>query len=535
MATNTTKFKTLHSVSTLPYYELAFSDTYKDMWKGIVTIANDNEAINDLAFYRALTCWFETDKYAIQDRRTLLFQYARAEFKTDNADDTLNRYAQRLPIRSRVRRVLRNVCSLYTEEPHRTFSENESLNEEMLELYGNNKINSELHSMHQLAKLTGIVAVRPYFHNERLKLQTLSLDACRIRVDNGDFVAVTYPRIAEVKGKRELQYVTWSDEERIVQNVKGDVVESEENTYARLPFVFLRFGNGKYGEPLFDMIESQLDANKTRLLARINLTYTGLAVWLGINLGKEDIVVSPDHLLAFDGVKEGEGLPMPPTLESISPDAQFEEIDNFADSIERSLQHEQGIPPSMTSESQETPPSGIARIIERQELIEFRYNDQMIMRDFEQDLAEMIAHVASIDGHLKSTINEDSIDVAVTYAEEKTYVEPTDEFEFDMKRSTEGLMPLRNYFEKWGVNLDSEMSDDDFIAKLQAQEEMNARIKSVRSGAKVADQSADQAQTDMMDSAQDAKSATETDADGLEDAQTNEDMSSDSNAPDGDL
>jgi len=145
------------------------------------------------------------------------------------------------------------------------------------------------------------------------------------------------------------------------------------------------------------------------------------------------------------------------------------------------LQHEQGIPASQTGSEQETPPSGISRVIERQELIESRYADQKVLHDFEQDLVTLVLHIATRDGVEVPAYTTDDVSVSITYSEEQLFIEPTDEFEFDTSRKDSELIPLRAYFEKWGTGFTSEMKDNEFIEELTKQVEMNKRIKEVLS------------------------------------------------------
>ena len=168
-------------------------------------------------------------------------------------------------------------------------------------------------------------------------------------------------------------------------------------------------------------------------------------------------------------------------MESIAPEGKFVELDEFRATRERRQALAEGIPASMLSDSVSTPPSGISRVIERSEIIDLRESELPSLRQFEQDLARLVAIVSNVD--VGTAIDLDSVAVSVDYAEERVYVEPDVEYAADRVKMSDGVLDPREFYRKWS-GFDTAISEDDLLATLRERAQLLARIEAARSEAR---------------------------------------------------
>lgn len=423
------------------YYYDAFADEYRNIWRGMDL---SDEEIYWRCYYRALVAFLRSDPDAIIDRRRLLYSYLLPEFKVNSSTDTLNRYRKQLPVSSRVRRVVRNICTAYDQEPERTH-----VDERMRGIYEALDVASQFPKLYHRARLTGMVAVRPLYINGRWVVDYITPEHFTIATDPNDWrtvSAITYTQASEDGG---VEYVTWSSDTITVTDANGRQRSTAPNPYGRLPFVFLRLGDedGIYPSGMLELVEGQLDANKIKWLSSVNLTFTGSPVWVATNFNaKGGLSFSPDKVIAIDGVRVGEGFEAPPELDVVSPESAYQAIDDFGRIREQMLQQDEGIPASMVNDGQGDPPSGVARLIERSELTEIRYADQKSLAKFERDFAEVVGVVASVDAGV--VITDTSLEVS--FADEGVVMEPEKEYAFDKQKMQDGVMAPEQFYGKWG-------------------------------------------------------------------------------------
>lgn len=438
------------------YYYDAFNDEYRDIWRGLEV---GSEELYWRCYYRALVAFLRSDPDAIIDRRRLLYSYLAPEFKTMAASDTLNRYRKQLPVASTVRRVVRNICTAYDEEPERMFGD-DSVQAIMDGLYEEMRVASQFQRMYHRARMTGMVAVRPLYINGRWHVDYMTPDQFIVQTDPDDWRTVsafTYPESSE----NGISYVTWTADSLIRTGYNGRVISEEENRYERIPFVMLRLSDedGVYSGGMIELVESQLDINKDKWLSNINVTFTGSPVWFAINMNTSDLTLSPDKIISVDGVVQGEGMQAPPELMAVSPETAYQEIEDFARDRERFMQQDEGIPASMVADNGGQPPSGVARLIERQELREIRESDQKQLREFEREFANMTALVARLDAGVG--IDENRLEFSIRFAEESVVMEPADEYALDKEKGKDGIIDPAHFVRKW-----SGYDGDDYLTEV---------------------------------------------------------------------
>jgi hypothetical protein len=456
------------------YYEVAFNAYNTLIWEG-TKYADDDLELESLAYYRALTCFYGSDMIDISDRRRLLYAFMVTEFKTGRGTDTLERYKNTLPIQSSVRRVLNNLCIAYNQPPKRRFSNTPSMDDTFKNLYTEAKISNVLARIYRLAKLCSWVLVRPVWIDGKLQLNYLSPSQCRVEVsdtNNKVITEVAYPDYDADNNVLAIRH--WTPFEVWTTNTKGNIIEKKPlvNPYGVIPYVAMKLelGTRYYTGGMFELIEDQLERNKFRFLSNADVSFNGRPIKIAINMGKGELIFSPDQVLALDGVvneSSGGGYARP-ALELVSPDPQYTMIDDFASSREQIAMRTEGLPESMINNTG-TPLSGIAKIIDRQELIEKRNADLPLLAEFEKNLAKMVALIGKVDANLN--LDMEMKDFSIDFEEDKVYIEPDAEYEFDKKKLQDGLIDPLEFMKKWG-GFDNEITKESAIKVVTERKEL---------------------------------------------------------------
>lgn len=449
------------------YFEDAFNSDYSSIWKSS-PIKFDNEDIYELSYYRALGCFYKEDTQSLIDRRELLYSYLKADFNPNNTESAINRYRTRLPISSLINRVLKNTCSLYNSEPNRIFTENENLNNTINSYYSDYSIDSKFQDIHRQARLYGTLAVRPLWVNGELKIQVLTPDRFRVVTNENDFTKVEellYPIGTENIGK--VKFVSWTDKELKIYR-DGKVESTEPNIYGKIPFAFIRFGysNSFFTNGMFDNIEQQIYINKVRFLQQLGVTFQMNPILLAINMSRKNqpVVVTPDKVLTYDEVTEDVVMPH---LDPVELNPQYSMAEEYISFLERRLLRNNGIPLSDIDGTDVV--SGISRAIQRQELIEQRQSDMIIMRKFELDFANLLALITEKDPEFPIIFGE--LQFSIDYDEERLFLEPDVERLNDFDRMKSGLIDPLNYITKWG-DFDANVNEEKIIKEFARRKEL---------------------------------------------------------------
>lgn len=444
------------------YYENAFNAIHAEIWKG--TKFKDYDSLGSLSYYRALTCFYSDSRVAVKDRRELLYNYLKNEF---DEEKTIKRYRNVLPIRSSIKRILNNLCVAYSQLPERSFVQDAP---KWMELYRDSGINTHFQEAYKLATLTGVVAVRPLIKNGELKVLIFTPDEFRVEGDDlSKPDAVIYPEIVDGK----VVYRTWSDTEFYTRDDKGNLIRDEyggKNPYRIMPFIFLRtaFSQGEFWTPgLFDLAETQLQLNRLKFIAHLDVAYNGLPIKIATNIPADYLKLGIDSVIEVsDVVVSDVGQKERPDLKFIKPSPQYSAIEEHKQILLKEMMSEHGLPPSLISGDTASIVSGVSRLIERQELIDRRNSDLPRLKRFEQEFANIVSIVLE-----KDLMIQLDPEMSVDFAEESILTDPASEFELDTKLAQNGLTDPLNYLQKWG-GLDSNVTKDDAIRIVQERKQI---------------------------------------------------------------
>ncbi len=451
------------------YYTRAFSGVMVERWKGIKEISSNIAEVDSLCYYRALTAFYGKNPGDVEARRALLYEYLAPFYNTKDADSDLNTNRGSLPINTSVRRLLKILCTAYNEAPKRSFGK---IDEAMQGIYASGNVDSEIKEIYRKAKLCGIIAVRPVFVQGKLKLLNYTPDEFRVTT-SADDATQALQMIYLDSISNEIVYRVWDAEKVTTLNIKGKPIGIVSHSYSRLPFIFLRLEktNGFYAGGMFEIVEENIKSNEDEFDANLSRRYHAHPIGLAINMGADMPALSPSRVVQKDGVLAGEGVPVEPMLQYISPEARYGDLKEFSElRIETAMRNE-GVPASSLAKQAGTPLSGISRVIERSDLIEERYSDIETLRGFERDLAEMVIVVSNADAATNILIDTFSVD----YAEEQVLLDPDIEYELDKKKMNDYVFDPIDFVHKWS-GIDKRLSPEEVIAIIQTRKELLKQI-----------------------------------------------------------
>jgi hypothetical protein len=431
------------------YYYDAFSPDFSFYW-GTTKFGSE---VKELCFYRTLTCFYREAMDDVEDRRRLLFYYLRHEFSSENADDAVMRLAHQLPIDSFVPKALNNLCLAYKQPPTRMWGagdDADAYSEDFAAVYEEMNFDREAQDLYRLAKLCNVVKVRPWVHTATgaMKLQVLTPDLYRVATDeDGEEIELWH----QTEHNGEAAHRVWTLTETYIADNEGKPVRGTEqqNHYGRIPYATLRMQSlvpgDPYGGGMFSLVEANLVANKKEFAAAVGMTMNAFGVWVAINaeMTEGGGAITPDKLIIADGVKGDDNSFIPPHVEHVVGNAMFGAVREDKRQGMKDALRSAGLPSSLIEENVGTPPSGVARVMERQELLEQRDADKLTLAVFERDFADLVALVTNKDGYEIPLPEE--FDFQVDYAEERIYQEPAVEYAYIREKAKNGDISLVEY------------------------------------------------------------------------------------------
>jgi len=468
--------------SSTPFYADAFYGKMFGIW-GNTKFRNE---ITNLSFYKALSCFLVDNEIAEEERRELLYSYLKPQFSTDKDTDSLNTLFPSLPSdNGYVKRVLRNICGLFRIPATITIDNDEEIINDLLE---QSNFSFTMKKIHESVKLTNEVAVRPYFVDGRLKLQFATPDKYRYSTDEYNRVTDFWLHYQFVNEQNrdwtnEDRFHVWTaDTYRKVNSEGRDIEPAQPNPYGSIPYLIISLDESgidrreMWGGALWELVKAQIYANKLDFLSDQNLTYNGFAMWVLLNFGltEQNLKLGAGRVLIKDGVYASDDYPIPPSAETVSPDAQYQEIEDIKlRKIKQALKNME-MPASAIEDNPGMAQSGTAIRLERTGLEEIRIADASVMRMYVKDLIQLIIKVANLDPaspYFRQLGEPDGYEIEVDFNEMELPDEPKASYELNTTMFKAGLITPLNYVKKF-VKVDTIRTDDEAVEYIKTNKEM---------------------------------------------------------------
>jgi len=330
-----------------------------------------------------------------------------------------------------VNKVLDLTCTIYNGGVDRylikkdgTIDEEET--KKLLDIYNGFDAGMKIPEIYKQGYLFNTVLSQAVYRNDKVDIDIITPNFASVKSKDYDF---TIPEIIMI-GKNidsEDVIVYWSDTEYyyIAGDEKKDFGNKNLNPFKSLPFAVCRFNTGSdfWGEPQQDLIENNIwyDIRESNLMF-IEM-FQGLGVGVGVNLGKQgSLSISPNTLILANDVQEGQ---IPPSLDFSNTNAPLTELKDNLDYIYRRIGNSKGLSSNSLS-NEDVQQSGVAKIMDSQELMIKKDTHKEIMKTFERDLFEKIKMVNNY--YSKNKIPDD-LSFMIDYKEDEPAVSVSDEIQ----------------------------------------------------------------------------------------------------------
>lgn len=433
------------------YFEDAFKDGFQVAWRN--TPFDESFEYKSMSYFRMLTCFFFSGLADIVDRRALSYQFNTSTYSTTgkndkrSSDKTINRMKKTMRIDSAVKNIIKQITKLYDNPPKRIFSETQSIQDKMTDIYIESNVDSMEKQNYELAKLCGLTGVLPYYENDNLQYRIFTPDEFRVKIEKGKVTEFWYPTTYD--NKVAFRVLTPDVIKTIqVSEGKDTVIEEFNNFYGRIPISWLKLGesSGFYPGGKFELVEAQLSVNAHRIEADLDAAFNATPIKIGINIPEEMFTNAPDEVILVNDVTwPTEMQRKEPELKYTAPNPTFQMLDEFADARETDMKKAEGIPNSIIDGDSE-PPSGISRLLEMSPLLEMKFEDIPKLQNHESDLAELIKIITNTD----TDTNIGELDFSLHFPPERIVVDPETEYEFDKLKVSDNQMDVLDFLTKWG-------------------------------------------------------------------------------------
>lgn len=457
----------------VPDYQSAFALSFSVVW-GSTIFANE---VSNLAYFRALTCFYGSTQDDLSYRRKLMYAYLRNDFGSDSQDDTINQLYNVIPVQSSLKRVLRNLCGLYSQAPNRKFG---VVNPAIAEAYKKSNINSSFKYAHKLGRLCNTVLVMPTVRDFKIEIDVLPPDLFRVDTDPKDFKKITALWIPistiDKAGSPVYTFKVWTKETYQTLDLEGREITSEVNPYGVIPGCILQFENDStdfYGGGNYDLLDAIIDDNKSKFLANNDLVYTSFSVWIATNLGTEITKIAPNRVMKVNKVSNDVSQDSPPSLENVSGNGVFPNIELTRTDRNKEALRNQGIPESLVSANPGLAPSGAALKADRQELMEIRVEDTDVFSRFENEFYPVFAKVVN---HGLSLGLPGQCSVSVDYIEPQEYIDPKDALADKQAQFDAGIIGAKDYLNYFVTN-ENITTDEQAIEFMSKNLSLRERLK----------------------------------------------------------
>lgn len=398
--------------------------------------------IKHLEFCRVQTIWLNGDLDDMQGRRRSVESLARSVLSpTDVPDTELSKWWSLFGTESISPKIADAICTLYNQSPYREFSVDAGMQSAFTELYDQFEVNHAIKDAYRSALFTNVVLLIPDW--ETKKIRVLTPDYFRLVGDQ----TVEEVWIAEGSGGwREKEFCVWSAEEIKTVYHDGKLKRSEPNPYDRIPAVLLKLNRSKdlYGAGVTEAAEIATWSNFIKFLSTRVGTFQSFSVGLGVNLElKAGTRIGPGFILNNE-MKMGDGVPAP-SLEYVTPDGKFIDLEKYRQSVIRSFQRNEGLPAYSVDEGTGVAPTGIALQVTERTLNDKRESHSHALIKAEKDLVSLIALLALHEG--KRTLTADNF--SVQYADVQAFNDPAVELTYDISLKGEGLLSPSAYVLKY--------------------------------------------------------------------------------------
>lgn len=373
--------------------------------------AKARSEMNRLKTYQDMAAFYNND-YEI------ICEYLK-EFTLGNpySAETIAGFKGQFVHRDQLRKILRKITAgIYTQRPVRKLilnpeAEEPAEDQNFAKFLEEIKYHDAVIKAFDAASYFNTVLVMPVYipATKKIRLDVITPENFRVETDPADYLRITGLAVRKMY-EDEIQSAIWTDAEHFIKDAFGNTKavngnEDMKNPFGKIPVAVLRLrdGNDFFGEPNWSLFDFQrrFDVALTdKMLAEQKITHH---VWFGINTK----LAQGKRLAAGELIQVEHNNPetVVPSLESLTANYDFTSLRENAEWDYKNLAQSQGISASnVSSETEDL--SGIAKMVDNQELQESRIEKMNKLYDFEIELMQTVRMVANAYGYNFSEAGE---------------------------------------------------------------------------------------------------------------------------------
>jgi len=324
-----------------------------------------------------------------------------------------------------VKKIIRALCQLYRVAAKREIEGSQKDKDVFQAISEMSALDVKLKQAHRYTKLLKTILLRPIWRNGKLDIDILTGNI--LDVDTGDspeeLTKVLITDYGNSNKIEEVEYSLWTPEEYQRLDYQGYVIDEQENPYGVLPFLpvwdYPPTGSEFWLSGGDDLISLQemINLKLTDLCYLIRQQSFGVG-WIKSGKGGGSVQADPGTLVELPLDKDS----------GIGFESQQSEIGQVVEAIDRLIKWaamSNGLSVSTVDTKSTREFSGVAKLVDTQELLELREDDKTVWRAYEKQLFNLIRVVWNTHNQ-KDKISREST-LTVDFSDPRPIISPKDQ------------------------------------------------------------------------------------------------------------
>jgi hypothetical protein len=419
--------------------------------------------VEEVANLKGMASYLDDSNIGEKNRRAIQYEHCMASFSVKDDHTLLSKNKNILENSNEiVKRATKVLAGTYQSKPVRIYKDPKF--EEVLE---NTAINDVMLKSDRVNTLLGGALIRVKQKESVPDFITYTPDNYRVKYDeNGvpielwiiDYV-ITKNKIIDVlmniPQSTEIRYTIWNDTEIIKRNHKMEILSREPNSLGFMPFVFMtNKGSLKYDYKantggMYELVNAQIVSNELDFISRNSNRLSSLSIWHLNNFGElskedKDLNLGMTTAIATNTpfAREGDS----PTIDVISADLTTDgQVEFKAQYVDRLLSNA-GLP-SMSINPDPTQNSGVARMVDREELNNYLTEQQYSLKAYDKELGDMVGRVLNAE-----TLSNYNTEYAIDYTSAE-FIDKTEQLTNDKMLLEMNIISVYEFAQRQGIDL----------------------------------------------------------------------------------
>jgi hypothetical protein len=268
-----------------------------------------------------------------------LLPYIEESMQKELNPRAFDRSKQRIPPINCLTKIITKLSKVYADEPTRSAGENTVDNDIMSEYIDLWDLDANMSYANDLLAINKYCALEPYQSEGEAKLRVLSASNFIVYSDslsnpNEMTVFIKFmgsmnkdlplDSSGDVHTVKSALFHAYTDDEFMIFNEHGDILERMDNPFGYIPFIYLR-SNANQLIPTPDSDSLPMTTLIPKLMADLNyaVMFGCRSQIVGIDIEMDNVEMSPDSLWILNSV-EGEN--KSPSLDTIKSDVDVEKV-----------------------------------------------------------------------------------------------------------------------------------------------------------------------------------------------------------------